>query len=192
MHTEIRSPVTGSASGSRTKGGVGVDGVVRGIDRASNAALHVATALLFVIVALSCANVVGRYVFGAPISWADEAVMFLMIWMVFLGAVAVAWNDQHIKVEVLVGMASPRWQVVIRTIVDLVVAAVALLLCQAGGGLIWKLLKFDQRSDALEIPLYIPQAAIPVGMGVIGLFVLVRLVLRVRAARRATFAGDAT
>lgn len=174
---------------------VGGGGIVRGIDRLGSLASNAATALLFVIVALSCANVVGRYVFGAPISWADEAVMYLMIWMVFLGAITVGWHDQHIKVDVLVGMTPPRWQIAIRTVVDLVVASVALLLCYAGSGLIWKLLKFDQRSDALEIPLYIPQAAIPVGMAFIGLFVLVRLVLRLRVhlqtGRRMTPAGDA-
>lgn len=160
---------------------VGDSTVERACGWIGNVASNIAAGLLFVIVALSCANVLGRYVFGTPISWADEAVMFLMIWMVFLGAMIVAWNNQHIKVEVLVDMAPARLRLWIRTAVDIVVAAVSLVLCYSASGLIWKLMRFDQRSDALEVPLYVPQSAIPVGMAVIGVFVLVRLVMRLRA-----------
>jgi hypothetical protein len=40
--------------------------------------------------ALNFSNVVGRYVFHAPIFWAEEAMIYTFVWCVFLGAVFVA------------------------------------------------------------------------------------------------------
>jgi TRAP-type C4-dicarboxylate transport system permease small subunit len=156
---------------------------LRACNGIADMASNVGTGLLFAIVAISCANVFGRYVLGAPIGWADEAVIFLMIWAVFLGAAAVAWTDQHIKVEVLVELTPPRVRLAVRAAVDLVTAGVVFLMAWSGSMVVWKLMRFDQRSDALEVPLFIPQGALPVGMSIIGLFVLIRLCLRLRASR---------
>jgi C4-dicarboxylate transporter DctQ subunit len=58
------------------------------------AALAFASALLF-------ANVVLRYVFLAPISWAEELSLYLIVWMVFVaGSVAVRTRG-HIAIDLL-------------------------------------------------------------------------------------------
>jgi TRAP-type C4-dicarboxylate transport system permease small subunit len=41
--------------------------------------------LLLVAVALNFANIVGRYVFSAPIASAEEVMLFLLVGIVFLG-----------------------------------------------------------------------------------------------------------
>ena len=53
-------------------------------------------------VALNFFNVVGRYGFGVTILSADEAQVFIMIFMTFLGAAVVAWREQHLRMDVLV------------------------------------------------------------------------------------------
>jgi C4-dicarboxylate transporter DctQ subunit len=64
------------------------------------AALAVASALLFV-------NVVLRYVFLAPISWAEEVSLYLMVWIVFVGASVAVRTRGHIAVDLLPLILSP-------------------------------------------------------------------------------------
>jgi TRAP-type C4-dicarboxylate transport system permease small subunit len=45
------------------------------------------------------------------------------------------------------------------------------------------LAEFDQRSEAAEIPLVIPQALVPVGLGLNAFLVTVRLIASFRAPR---------
>ena len=37
-------------------------------------------------IAINLANVVGRYVFAAPVFWAEEVLMFMIIWGIYIAA----------------------------------------------------------------------------------------------------------
>ena len=50
-------------------------------------------------------NVVARYFFGSPFSWAEELMLFLMIFGVFAGGIAVTWRNQHIRIETIIERA---------------------------------------------------------------------------------------
>lgn len=47
-------------------------------------------------------QVVVRYFTDTAIPWAQELSRFTMVWMVFLGAIAAAVNNEHIEVDALV------------------------------------------------------------------------------------------
>jgi TRAP-type transport system small permease protein len=68
--------------------------------------------LVFALIAITAASVVARYVLGTPIQWTEEMSAFLLIWIVFLGAIACEIEDHHLKIDV-VTMALPdglaRW-----------------------------------------------------------------------------------
>ncbi|NVK60491.1 MAG: TRAP transporter small permease [Rhodobacteraceae bacterium] len=68
--------------------------------------------LVFALIAITAASVVARYVLGTPIQWTEEISAFLLIWIVFLGAIACEIEDHHLKIDV-VTMALPdglvRW-----------------------------------------------------------------------------------
>ena len=48
--------------------------------------------IILVAVAINFANIVGRYVFLAPFDWAEEVLVFLVIWGVCLGGSAVTYE----------------------------------------------------------------------------------------------------
>ncbi|MGH7212406.1 MAG: TRAP transporter small permease subunit, partial [Acetobacteraceae bacterium] len=56
---------------------------------------------MWVIVAICGINVARRYLFGSVWSWAEEAMLFLMIIIVFLGAATVTWNGMHLALDML-------------------------------------------------------------------------------------------
>src|SRR5665647_3764060 len=67
--------------------------------------------LLICSVALNFANILGRYFLHASISWAEEAMLFLMIGCVFLGSGIVTWSDRHIRMDIVVRMMPEKIRV---------------------------------------------------------------------------------
>ena len=54
---------------------------------------HLAGGILFLIAAaLNIVNVIARYVFSNPIFWAEEILVFIVIWTVFVVAGSIAWR----------------------------------------------------------------------------------------------------
>jgi TRAP-type C4-dicarboxylate transport system permease small subunit len=85
-------------------------------DLVTQACLTVAAAALIGVVAINGANVLARYVFISPFSWAEEAMLFLMILSVFSGAIAVTWRGIHIRIDTFIDLAPPAVrQVVLAT-----------------------------------------------------------------------------
>ena len=58
-------------------------------------------ALILTSIAINFANVIGRYVFFSPIIWAEEVMIFIMVWCVFIGAVLVTWDGRHLRMDLL-------------------------------------------------------------------------------------------
>jgi TRAP-type C4-dicarboxylate transport system permease small subunit len=56
-------------------------------------------ALIFVMMVLTFADVVGRYIFTAPIFGAAEMIQFLLAMTIFSGLCLVNSHDEHITVE---------------------------------------------------------------------------------------------
>jgi len=131
-------------------------------------------ALILVGVGINFANVVGRYVFLKPIIWAEEILVFIMVWCVMLGATLVTWENQHLRMDAVYHLAPPRvrrWLNLLSTLAFLVAAvfllvqSVRVVAVIAGTG---------QRSVVAEIPMVIPYGAIPLSFGLIVLALLLR------------------
>src|SRR5262249_36055639 len=76
---------------------------------------------LLVAVALNLANIVGRYVFFAPIASAEEIMLFLFVGTVFLGNSVVAWEGKQIRMDILLHAVPPRWRRALDLLSDLAV-----------------------------------------------------------------------
>jgi TRAP-type C4-dicarboxylate transport system permease small subunit len=133
--------------------------------------------LLALSVLLNFANVVARYFFSASLYWAEEVMLFLMVGCVFLGSGVVAWSGRQIRMDVVVNMMPPKVREAIEVFSELVFIAVAITVLVFAWPVIRDLYAFDQRSQSAEVPLYIPQALIPIGLGIMAILVSVRLIM---------------
>jgi len=123
--------------------------------------------LILAGVALNFANVVGRYVFSAPIIWAEEVLVFIMVWCVMLGATLVTWEDQHLRMDAVHHLAPPRvrrWLDLLTTVAFLV--AGAFVLVQSLRVFVLAA-RTGQRSVVADLPMVIPFAAIPLSFAII-------------------------
>ncbi|MGE5511512.1 MAG: TRAP transporter small permease subunit [Bacteroidota bacterium] len=61
----------------------------------------VGTVCVVLMMALTTADVVARYVFNSPTMWADEMASYLLIAIVFLGLAHNLRTDAHIRIDVI-------------------------------------------------------------------------------------------
>jgi len=129
---------------------------------------------IFLSIGINFANIVGRYVFGAPILWAEEILDYLMVWYVFLGAVLVTWEGRHIKMDLLSVMIRPPWRQVVSALAALVFVAVCCFMIWESWSVVRIAFRLDQRSVAAEIPMGYAHAGVLLGFCGMLLAVLLR------------------
>jgi C4-dicarboxylate transporter DctQ subunit len=141
-----------------------------------------AAAGIFLIstVAINFANIIGRYFFSVSIPWAEEIMLFLMVGCVFTGCCAVAWEGRQIRMDVIIAMMPAKVRDLFHLLSELVLIAAAAAVTAFAWPVITQLAAFDERSQAANFPLVIPQAMVPIGYTLMALLVAVRLLTRRR------------
>jgi TRAP-type C4-dicarboxylate transport system permease small subunit len=139
--------------------------------------LAAAAALLLTGVAINFANVVGRYVFLAAIYWAEEAMVYLSIWAIFLAAIAIAFDGTALTMDFFSARMKPALKRFVNLATVSVTVAVSLFMAWQSIQIARVLVRNGQNSIALEIPMVIPQAALMFGFIMIAAAVLTRFAL---------------
>jgi C4-dicarboxylate transporter DctQ subunit len=158
-------------------------GLLRLVDRLMNALRVLIGVLLVASVVLNLANVIGRKFLHAPISGAEEVMNFLMVALVFLGAGAVAYDGTHINMEILIDRLPPPLRDAFKAFAQLAAIAVAIVIITLGIPIVRHLGEFNERSQAANVPLWIPQATVPIGLALLALGAAARLVKFARQRR---------
>lgn len=150
---------------------------VRGVDALTWAAAVVAAALL---IGISCAvfyEVVVRAL-GAPTEWSLELTTYALVWCGFVGAAYTLKNGRHVRVDLLVERLSPRTARHLELVADVVALAFCMLMVLHGIEYVHLSWVNEATSvSPLRVPLFIPQAAVPVGMALLSLQLLARVVM---------------
>ncbi len=132
----------------------------------ANALLFLIRVLLGVIliasVFLICANAFGRYVLLQPIIWAEEVLGYSLVWLVYLGAVVVTFQRQHLRMDLVVRSFGPRMQAVFELIGSIIFLVIAgLIIFQA----YFTIQEFTHRSQVADLPMDILHLVVPVSFG---------------------------
>ena len=81
---------------------------------------HVLSGVLFLVaVVINIINVIARYVFSSPIFWAEETLIFLVIWIVFLVAGAITYRGAHLNMDLLYSNMTARWKLMVNVVITL-------------------------------------------------------------------------
>ena len=142
--------------------------------------------LILAGIAVNFANVIGRYVFLQPVIWADEAMVYIMVWTVFMGAVLVSFEGQHLKMDFFSIMLPSPWKQIINGIAAVSFLAVCIFVIPQSWAVVQLVWSFGQRSVVAEIPLVIPHFALLLGFVLMFVAVLVRF----RSYVKGEFAGE--
>jgi TRAP-type C4-dicarboxylate transport system permease small subunit len=165
-----------------------IEAVERAVAEVLTFTRSVSAICLMASVLINFANIIGRYFFSVSIPWAEEIMLFLMVGCVFTGCCAVAWHGRQIKMDVLVSMLPPTLRHLLALLSELVMIGAAIAVTIFALPVIANLWDFDERSQAANFPLVIPQAMVPIGYMLMALLVAIRLLIAGRRSR----ATDAT
>jgi TRAP-type C4-dicarboxylate transport system permease small subunit len=143
-------------------------------------------AIIVIAIAINFSNIVGRYVFLTPLPWAEEVLSFLVIWGVFLGAIAACYDNRHLVMDLFVGAFPAPLR---RTIEGLVLASLVvfcLFVFVQAWAIVAIMARMGQVSITAEIPMTVPYSAFVVGFGCMALAAVTGAFLRWRARRTGT------
>lgn len=142
------------------------------------------------IVVLVVYEVVARYVFNAPTLWTQDVCIYLLLWAAFLGLAPAERAGEHIRIDLAINRLKPLARRRLEFATCLIVAAFAGLAAWKGLEVALQSYKFGRRSVSLfSVPMWIPQAALPVGAGLLALEALRRAWLTARTDARGPDGG---
>jgi TRAP-type C4-dicarboxylate transport system permease small subunit len=93
-------------------------------EKLSSLSLGLAAIALLSVVVLNAINILLRYFFFFSVSWAQEAMLYLTIFGVYVGAISVAWQQWHIRIDALLSLAPPEWLRLLDIFITFVLAAI--------------------------------------------------------------------
>jgi TRAP-type C4-dicarboxylate transport system permease small subunit len=125
-------------------------------------------------VLLNLANVIGRYAFAKPIFWAEEVLVALTIWGVFLGAAVVTWRCDHLNMDLFSARVSGSARVALNTVIALTLASVCAFIAWQSFTIVQLFAQTEAVSAGAQIPKVIPHSALLVGFSLSALAVLLR------------------
>ena len=137
---------------------------------------HALAGVLFLVAtAINIVNVIARYVFSAPVFWAEEVLVFLVIWTVFLVAGSITYRGAHLNMDLLYSALSPMWKHAINTAIAVTMIGCTIFVAVQS----WRIVELHYRTHgvtaATDIPLVIPTSALLFGFSFMALAAIVRV-----------------
>ncbi len=144
------------------------------LDRWLGVLVEVPAALLVLAdIGVLFAGVVSRYVLHDPLLWSDELASILFLWLAMLGSVVALRRGEHMRMTALVSKASSQRRALLEAVATVACGAFLAMVAWPA----WEYAADEQAitTPALEISNLWRAAALPVGLGLMGVFTLLRL-----------------
>lgn len=129
------------------------------IDQAIEASL---ISLMSVLVLTVLWQVFGRFILQSPSSFTDELSRYLLIWLGTLGSAYVVGTQQHLSINVLPGKLSQNHAARLTLVLAAFKGVFGIsVFCLGGWWLIDLTFVLNQRSPAMNLPLWVVYTVIP-------------------------------
>jgi TRAP-type C4-dicarboxylate transport system permease small subunit len=108
-------------------------------------------------------QVFSRFILGSPSSFTDELARYLMIWVGVLGAAYISGRRMHVAIDLLPMKLNKEGQVKLKVLVNIIIILFCFFALVVGGSrLVYITYSLEQYSAALQIPLALVYAIIPI------------------------------
>ena len=120
-----------------------------------------------------------RLVLRNPSTGTEELAMFMLIWVVLLGAAVALNRGAHLGIDYFVSKLPARTRVFTEVIVFFCIAAFSFLVMVVGGiDLVTSMLELGQESPALRVKMGYVYLAVPISGSFLTLYAIIGLVER--------------
>ena len=130
--------------------------------------------IFFLLVVTVFANVIFRYFFESTIDWSEELARFLLIWLIFIGAMSALFENEHMVMDYFVKLFQVKISRLLKLIADSfsLAAATALMI----GGLELAIKNLNWYSPVLNIPYGYVNMIVPICSALMGVIILRKIV----------------
>ena len=136
---------------------------------------HVVAGVMFLLaVAINIVNVVGRYVFSTPVFWAEEVLIYIVIWTVFIVAGSVTYRGAHLNMDLIYSSLPRPLQIAVNTAVLAALIACTLFASYRAWDIVLLHIKNHSVTAGTNIPLAIPSTALAFGFAFMAVAAIVR------------------
>ncbi len=160
----------------------GLDVISRVIDKTLS---YVVAFLLLAMSAVVFGNVFSRYLLDASLGWYEEVSRFLLIWIVFLGAVIALIRGDHLGIDVLLLVLPARARRMVVVLTDMLVLVALAIMFQGA----WEMAIDSLRSGWVASSVPIPYGWVymvgPVSAGLMFIQILIKTVGDIRNLKEA-------
>ena len=107
-------------------------------------------------------QIFSRYIFNIPSTVTDELATFSLIWLGLFGSAYATGKKLHLSIDLIPSRIVAKSPFLFDGIVNVLIFLFAFFVMLVGGSrLCWITYTLDQKSAALQVPLYIVYSAIP-------------------------------
>lgn len=131
----------------------------------------VASVTLLVCVILVNLNIIMRYFFNNPLTWAEEFTTSLFVWTTFIGSAFAYRKHKHLGVDILVKQLPENVRRVVSSVVAVIELVVLVMLTVISAQYVYHLM-FNRNgvwdptmTDLMRIPKWWTGIAVPIGFG---------------------------
>lgn len=133
-------------------------------DRTIGLLAFLGAAVIILMTAIVCWDVVSRRFLGHGLGWALEVVEYSLLWFTLLATAWVLKGERHVKIDIVLTRFSPKTQALLNIITSTLTAIACLAITWYGAEVTWE---FFQTGELLPTqmmpPKFLPYLIIPVG-----------------------------
>ena len=129
---------------------------------------YVLITLLLSMILLAGIDILARWIFGGGISWVPPLLRVMVLWLGLLGALLATRTKEHIAIDLLNRMVSPKANQILQAITHLFASAVCLIIAYHSQLFVDMAREFNDIAFA-QIPAWPLQLIIPITFAAMGL-----------------------
>ncbi|MDT8861367.1 TRAP transporter small permease [Alkalihalobacillus sp. MEB130] len=145
------------------------DRVMMLIEKLLKGIIVFSVAALVIVMSL---NIIFRYVLSAPIFWADEFALYMLVWITFLGASICIKHDRLPAITILKDKLNTTLRLYLYIIIQIAILLFSFIILYYTFDWITSNNVANRVSAAMRVPMWIPYSILPLTMFINVLFVL--------------------
>ena len=147
--------------------------------------------LISVFTLVLLANVISRYLFDAPLFFAEELALLLLVWMGYLAVSYSIYRNDQIGMGLVVDKLSQKNKRVVAIIVDVILIVISAILFWAALRWLQSSSIFFERAVTLDVPKWPFYLVIPLFWSLMLIHLVDHLLKKLLSKEAAPSAGDA-
>ena len=137
---------------------------------------YVSVALFVVIICVTFANVVTRYLIKYSMAFSEELALYLFVWMVMLGTAIAFKKASHVSVSIFYNKFSPRWKMFFYLLSAAVSIGVFVCILYWGTLQVMEEIDLETTTEAMGLPAWYFSSALPA----CSVLIIIRILGRIR------------